>query len=462
MDAENLQIKDLGKLSLQELSSEEVILRIEELSQDEQYLSEPMSAREFHESLSEVLKKYAAQINGTEVYSRLQKVLVSLMWYALPALDKNTKAQILSNNLIFALKNKVEVLTNIDAYLYVFEYGVGPDMEERRILSRSLDQNQERLGSKPINLKAAGEVAPSVSNWVKDFTSYYNPASYKGESYELTHYLYSSPNVKSLTPVEKDVLARVISIYLHLRHPSYLPTIVGKPGDEPVTEPRPKMPTPQKPPIPAAVKPVQNLAAAPDKVGFKSEFEQKLAAAGVAHGASLSSLRARVVERTLAENQALAKKTPPLTAQEIKREVSTPELPEHKIVKPVSIPRVPVIPAKANAPIPVSPAKVVFTAPKISIGSINVVDDLKKLEVGNLREGDPVEQIRLIKNKIGSLAAAGNLLPFYAVQAFEQSPLFRAYLLHGSDRVSGAAGNADLTQAEFEAVADLRKELGHL
>lgn len=456
MNWSNLQVKDLAKLNLQELSSSEVVLRIEELSQDEQYLSEPMSAREFYETLSETIQKYAPQINGTEIYNKLEKVAVSLMWNALSALDKKIKAQILNDNLLFALKNKVNILENIDSYLYVFEYGVGPDMEERRILSRSLDQNQERLGPKPIILKVGGEVSPTISNWLKDFVSFYNPTAYKGESYELAHYLYSSSNVKILNAGEKELLTRVISIYLRLRHPSYFPKIVGGPGDTPVKPlpklpPVPKVPVSAKPVAPAPiVKDRQTLAAPPDKVGYKTEFDQKLAAAGVAHGASLSSLRARITERTIAENKAVSQKTPVLTPAEIKREINTPELPNHQMEKMVS------------GTIPASPAKVTFIAPKTSITNINVIEDLKKLEIGNLREGNLADQIRLIRNKVGSLAEANNLLPFYVVEVLEQSPLFKAYLEHGVSRVREGVKSTGLTQEEFEALADLRKNLGRL
>jgi hypothetical protein len=109
------------------------------------------------------------------------------------------------------------------------------------------------------------------------------------------------------------------------------------------------------------------------------------------------------------------------------------------------------------------------------LDQIRVIDDLKKVELSSLREGPVGVQIQILKSIILNLANANKLLPYYTVSAFEQSPLFRAYLQVGSaiiadnnpDRITAfknaaAKVGSQLTLQEFEAIADLKKEIERL
>jgi hypothetical protein len=108
--------------------------------------------------------------------------------------------------------------------------------------------------------------------------------------------------------------------------------------------------------------------------------------------------------------------------------------------------------------------------------SLASIDDLNKIEVAHLRQGPLPEQIRFIKQKISLLARENDLLPVNIIPVFEQSPLFQTYLKAGAkliesnlgeekmafDQIAAdmdAAGEDALNQDEFEAVADLKKDL---
>lgn len=106
---------------------------------------------------------------------------------------------------------------------------------------------------------------------------------------------------------------------------------------------------------------------------------------------------------------------------------------------------------------------------------IRTVDDLKRIGISHIRQGELKAQIDLIRAKIISIAQADRILPFYTVSAFEQSPLYKAYLEIGTamiadpDRDRAQAferasqkGTEKLTMREFEAIADLRKEIEQL
>jgi hypothetical protein len=110
------------------------------------------------------------------------------------------------------------------------------------------------------------------------------------------------------------------------------------------------------------------------------------------------------------------------------------------------------------------------------LSGITRVDDLSKIEPAHLRQGPLAEQVQFIRQKIGQLARENDMLPVSVIPVFEQSALFQTYLKAGSmliesnmgedkvvlDQVMAEMenmGQDTLTQQEFEAVADLKKEL---
>jgi len=413
-------IKDLQQVSIEYLKDDLSIGRIEEHAADSQFESEPMAAREFYEVLDELMKKYGGQLNGTKEYVRLFAVLQKLLWHALPALDKKIKQQMLGSNVLFSIKNNIDILADLDAYLYLFEFGVGPDNEERQMFMYSLTHNQERLGNELIILKSGESVPPFVSNWIKDFTSYTDAdTAIKGESYELTQYMYSSPNAKKLNNNDKQVLAYVINVYNHLRYPKYIPEI-EKPTPEPANKPAPK--------------PISQPVAKPVIPQFKAPIVPP-------------SVPKLVVPPPV------IKPTPPKpnpVVSEIKREVATPELPAHS-----ELPKTSVI---TNRPANIPPTKISGT----TLDQVKTVDDLKKISIDQLRQGPIATQTQLIKSKIISIASANRMLPYFAVVAFEASPLFQAYLQEGGSKMGGGGKDSELSKEEFEAIADLRKQIENL
>jgi hypothetical protein len=211
-----------------------------------------------------------------------------------------------------------------------------------------------------------------------------------------------------------------------------------------------------------------------------SAFDKKLSEVSkpIPHGLDLATLRNEVMDRGMAKPASKPVVNPvKMTPDEIKREVSMKELTgtvapvaktliekPHIMAKPVETPRVVVAPKPSPPPVMQRPVDLPISRPPLlaSLASITMVDDLKKIELINLRQGTPRDQIEVIKSKILSLIHANRILPYYAVNAFEQSPLFAAYLAHGQAKFSGVPAVNDLSQAEFEAVADLRKEIEKL
>ena len=214
---------------------------------------------------------------------------------------------------------------------------------------------------------------------------------------------------------------------------------------------------------------------------LEAELIAKEAMAPVpSHGASLEALKA-----------AVSVPAPPAKpnvnfAQELKKEVTTPEIKSAPAEPGLNAPAAAPKPAVAVKPKPVDipapkPAAAKIHIPNVTLGlnslnDIKSLDDLKKVEVTHLRQGDVQKQTDLIHIKIMNVAQSKRILPYYAVVAFEQSPLYKTYLTMGSLIITdpnpdrkvvfktavdkfAATGNEPLTIAEFEAIADLRKQI---
>ena len=207
------------------------------------------------------------------------------------------------------------------------------------------------------------------------------------------------------------------------------------------------------------------------------------------HGASLNALKDR-----LANPAPMPKQAPPaskplgprMTPEEIKREINTKEIPNASSpIKPILAPSpqlvqpAPLVQARFTPPPKPAPAMKLVSTPSLGLPSlrdIKVIDDLKKVEPAHLRQGYLPEQAKLIRAKIAYLAGVNKTLPISVVNVFEQSPLFKLYLKVGSailaqsthdnkadykQVIAGMVNNGEdvLSLAEFEVVADLRKDL---
>jgi hypothetical protein len=199
------------------------------------------------------------------------------------------------------------------------------------------------------------------------------------------------------------------------------------------------------------------------------------------------------------------------TANEIKREVMTKELPspETAPVKPIPVPvpkpveiKKPKIEISEEyiAPLPEKPRNPFeggrWDTPKASgsiseahtpvpeavssttlkrLSDIASVEDLKLVDIAHLKQGPINSQVELIRSKILNVIKQKNVLLFYGVSAFEQSPLFKAYLKVGTEMIGNNSVDraeafreiasrvgSNLTLEEFEAVADLRKQVERL
>lgn len=249
-----------------------------------------------------------------------------------------------------------------------------------------------------------------------------------------------------------------------------------------------------------------------NKEGFDKKKAAVAQSASSEHGASLSALKERLIapQQPKAENE--KSKTSPITfAEELKREVNTPELNQTKqTTKPPEAAKIQpprqrlpqkeqssknawmiserVVSPKQQQPgvIAHAPKRIPKVRSRVArfglkeLKDIKSLDDLSRIEAAHLRQGPLLDQISDIKAKIIQSAKDIGVLPLTVLPMFEKSPLFQTYLQAGAMLIEKNAGMEDklaldevmaeledmgqdtLTQEEFEAIADLKKDLGTL
>lgn len=465
---------------------ERFLTRAEEYANDTEFTVDPTSALEFAAIIDGLLGRYRDQLkNSLELQKRLRALSVKLHWLS-PGSIESGKKELVTTSLAQALKMGVEVLSTIQRWLDVFEFGSGPDVQRRTDFLLFLANNEEFIGTNNIKISTGESVAPTVRNWVKDYFSSLPENKTLTGGFDKIRYLTNNQNAIKLSEADKNILSQIIDIYNFLKNPEE--ALLRVPTNPDLAPQSPKISNIPKPQAPAALH-KQNIPQQPAPTAPKpvTNFDKKLAAvtAPPMRGQDLELIRKQMEPKVsfnakpqVAPVVKPAPVAPPaapvkMNPDEIKREVATEELPAHQeatmpVSKPAPIPAAP-IPA---APIPVAPKPVVPKGGLESLDRISIVDDLKKVDISNLRQGQVKAQTQTLRTKIISLANANKILPYYTVTAFEQSPVFKAYLQIGSEimadsnpeRVSAfknaaAKVGSDMTMQEFEAIADLKKEI---
>ncbi|MBI3952596.1 MAG: hypothetical protein HY336_01405 [Candidatus Doudnabacteria bacterium] len=373
----------------------------------------------FHQDLKHALQQQKNQLG--ENASRYDSLLLRLQFRSIPLLSDEEIKGILSKRIFFAYKADVDLKKSFSMMFVPFFFQ--DDFTTLTRIIRHLEDNSETIGRNNIILTDGKVVHPLISNWLKDYRI--KTVENKG-SLNIISFLTHSNNCKNLNEQELGFLKYVLNFYDWLRFEASKTSFI----EEDI--PAKSIIRPVPPPAPSIIQP-------PQLPKFPVKFNQEIA---------VSPKPVHLVPFKV-------------DLKEIEREVGTPELPAPKtqIFRGQS----PTVPHPAAVFDPRTRMHQDFGGQgKVAAQQINVIDDLKKLDVGYLRRGELQKQISNIKYQISKLAQVNHLYPYQVVMAFEQSPLFKLYLSHGSSRVIGQPTKDDLSQPEFEAIADLRKEIERL
>jgi hypothetical protein len=400
------------------------------------------------------------------------EMLAVLKASLLSTFTDNEVADFLKENSLLTLKVLDFDLKDRLNELFVLAQGFPIRIDDlSKQFTRAIEDNGEVLGTEPIVFKDDDEPRmPSLRNWITDYNqsagAFTRPGTIiKRGGTERAAYITQNENVRHLSQDERAILLRLLEIYDWLRFGEKPLPIAGAAISAqkilPKTEartlpvvPRPpvKLEVPVKPPaIPPPPRPFSRIEPIPPRVSAP----------------------------------------PPLSPAELKREILTPELPKHEERAVLRSPILPTIqpsvirpPAAIRPPVvtrPATPAAVREVMAPVravfnTLDDIRYVDDLKKIEVKHLRQAELRQQTAKLKSKITYLALANRLFTHQTINVFEQSPLFKTYLAIGETLIANTipdrktayeetiskiktSGREMLTLQEFEAIADLKKEL---
>ncbi|MBI4049338.1 MAG: hypothetical protein HY395_00775 [Candidatus Doudnabacteria bacterium] len=392
--------------------------------------------------IGQFLKQYSQlRSDNPQVYSRYVRMIALLKFINLSSNRGLPEIkELISNYLLDALRAGIKVHEKFDWVLDVYD-DVLMGGEVAYELGKAMLTCNNRIGQQPLLFtKSKRQASPTIGNWLIDYRSMI--AADKGGAFEQISYLKQNENARKLSGQERELLERILKLYDWLRFGTSLEEYHGQKAPA-------STPMPPKPPGPRPVfqKPLTI-----------EELKKEVVGQGTPHPAYRPPSPARGEGK--AED----------IVSEIKREVATPELPPYlgksEIRPPLAKPISPIRPIAPIKPIP----------PPVPSHQIKYLDDLKKIDVSYLRAGQLQNQISNIKHQISKLAQSNNMFMHEVIAMFQQSPLFGLYLktgtmlMHNSltdrskayEEVTGQLkkeGSKTLTLAEFEAVADLRKEI---
>ncbi len=374
-----------------------------------------------------------------DIKAKYDALILRLKFVSLPLLALSQIEELFKSNLLYAFKNGVDLQDRVRRFFHAQRSGA--EAASKNTTLQAIDANEEKIGN------------ASIAEWLKQYKSTLKQTI--PGTLEVVKFITDNKSSSQLDPASKELLKDLLMFYNWIRFKSSdsKPEIItktprfSKPSFEP---PKKVFENPSPPPQPS-----------------KTDFEKRLAAA---QAATKSAPKSQIPSPKELDREIHAKELPGKVEPKLPpRPISTFNNPAPK---PLTVTEM-MAQAKqqpAPAPKPQSSSNSKFNSNKPStpfdakvaslgkpINEINSLQELRNLSVQHLRQGPLASQLEIIKSKIYTLAKQKKVMPYYAVAQFEQSPLFRSYLSSGTALVSGSKG--ELTQQEFEALADLKRQI---
>ena len=440
-----------------------------------------------------------------DIQAKYENYLVRLKFQALTKLRQDDAGQLLSSKLVSVMKSDINVEGKIRQ---VFAFPDPDDFKKVDWMLRSFEANNELLISNVV-FPDGKSFAGTVGNILRLYKS--SPYFVTGGSLGISNFLTNDKNIKQASPEALENVRRVLSLYEWVRlkaaaHEEFnrIDEDIGTSLPAPQAQPQPKPESKQEDSstdLTAFEKRLAEISAQhPKEVDQLAKKMEEAAGSKVAPVVAEIKKEIEVAKAPQPVRPAPPPSVPPLGGEGssnmnskakfveelLKAPVEMKELPEGKPeLKPQAKPQ-PRPQAKPTSgdsnfsaqpkisktyrftpkpiPEPTAKADVVGNIGPMtnSLNDIRMIDDLKKIEPGHLRQGGgPKAQVELIKNKMIGIIKAQKVLPYYVVLAFEQSPVYQAYLSLGNKRMSGGQSSV-LSQEEFEALADLKRQIESL
>lgn len=217
-------------LDFESLSSEAVLNKLAEVSEDAIFESEPSEALDAYEFLQGLYGQGRANVRSFEKDWRMkmESIIGVFFWKALPMVPTKQQEQAVQDQAVFISFQGVNLIERFDKILGVREYNMPPLMEKRKEFIYSLENNTERLGGSEITEPGGNSMAQTLKNWLQLYNQSVPLVTTRGR-FEQVKFFQNNENIKKLDPAEKTVLESLIQFYDWLLFPSPGPRIIGGP-----------------------------------------------------------------------------------------------------------------------------------------------------------------------------------------------------------------------------------------
>lgn len=165
-------------------------------------------------------KDNAALNNTPDMRDEYEKMLAMAQFVCLSAINERDIIALYETKILEAL-----MIENYDAIAKVRGKLLStPDFSERDVLRRklreALTRNIERIGAQKITIND-GKVEPTIGQWLRKYSGVVGATPVS--SVQLNQFLSSDSDVTRLTPVDKTLLRKLISLFEYLKRSSQTP-----------------------------------------------------------------------------------------------------------------------------------------------------------------------------------------------------------------------------------------------
>lgn len=206
-------MRQLQPLTEKDLAEPQIYEEIKEAAFE---LVDHLMAPEARQIANELERKIgpALQSEAPDLYRKYRQIVICLKFVGLITLDKETFLKLIQFNLLEALYNRIDINERMTGRMYILPAGAWLDETEQAL--KVLKQNNQWLGSQKIVLQGDSETSvPSIKNWLTDYDRTFGPE--KHSALERQQYLAQNPNVRLLSPLEKNALQMLLRFYDNLK-----------------------------------------------------------------------------------------------------------------------------------------------------------------------------------------------------------------------------------------------------
>ena len=240
LDIDIEKLKNISKITLDNLRNPEVFNRIKELVEEIDIYYFIKEANYLLADLVKLLDKYKELAQSEpRLFKDYQRLVVYLKFLALLSQPINEIEGLFKKHLLIAIVKKIDLKESLRLLFLVLRDEDTGDKARRSII-KAIEMNEEKIGKDNFTGGADRLPAhPYVKNWLRDYNAFFSTGQATRGELEQATYLSQNKNVQKLNQAEREILTGVIQLYDYLRFPEEEKKVVKATGRVRATIPSP-------------------------------------------------------------------------------------------------------------------------------------------------------------------------------------------------------------------------------